>query len=253
MAGAAEPPDGPLSRPELHARVPALKTLPNIGWAHDIKPLVYRGDVVFSGSRTSNAPVFAQRAQWLPHVPFDLPELEDARVEMIRRYLRGHAPASAKDVRVWIGEYAKTITPAFSRVLPELVPLTIEGLKGTYYIHADDFPVLDALPDAPEVKLLPKFDALVLAHRGSDKSRLVTPSSLYSRIYGVAAQVEAVVLLNGEITGTWRYKSTPRKMVVTLNMFRTPQKLEQRKIAKETEKFAVWNGFSEVETLFVTA
>jgi hypothetical protein len=245
--------DGPLSRTELHARIPALKTLPNIGWAHDIKPLVYRGDVVFSGSRTSNAPVFAQRAQWLPHVPFDLPELEDARVEMIRRYLRGHAPASARDIRAWIGEYAKTITPALSRLLPELVPLTIEGLKGTYYLHADDLPVLDALSDAPEVSLLPKFDALVLAHRGSDKSRLVTPSSLYSRIYGVAAQVEAVVLLNGEITGTWRYKAASRKMTLTFNMFRALQKPEQSKIAKEAEKFAAWNGFSEAETTFVTA
>lgn len=242
---------GPLSRTELHALIPALKTLPDIAWAHDIKPLVYRGDVVFSGSRTNNAPVFAQRSQWLPHVPFELPDLENARVEMIRRYLRGHAPASAKDVRAWIGEYAKTITPAFSRLLPELVPLTIEGQKGTYYIHADDLPVLDALPDAPAVKLLPKFDALVLAHRGSDKSRLVDPK-LYSRIYGVAAQVEAVILLDGEIVGTWRYKAASHKMTLTFNMFRAPRKPEQRKIMREADKFAAWNGFSDAESTFVT-
>jgi hypothetical protein len=244
--------DGPLSRTELHARIPVLKALPDIAWAHDIKPLVYRGDVVFSGSRTSNAPVFAQRAQWLPHVRFEIPDLEDARVEMIRRYLHGHAPASARDIRAWIGEYAKTITPALSRLLPELVPVTIEGLKGTYYIHIDDLPVLDALPDALPVNLLPKFDALVLAHRGSDKSRLVTPSSLYSRIYGVAAQVEAVVLLNGEIVGTWRYKAANRKMTLTFNMFRTLQKPEQGKIEKEAARFAEWNGFGDAECTFVT-
>jgi hypothetical protein len=82
---------------------------------------------------------------------------------------------------------------------------------------------------------------------------LVTPSTLYSRIYGVAAQVEAVVLLDGEITGTWRYKTTPRKMTVNFNMFRALRKPEQRKIAKEAEKFAAWNGFTEVETTFVTS
>lgn len=244
--------DGPLSRTELHAHVPALKTLPNIGWAHDIKPLVYRGEVVFTGSRTSNAPVFAQRSQWLPHVPFEIPDLEDARVELIRRYLRGHAPASARDIRAWIGEYAKTITPALERLMPELVPVTIEGQKGTYFIHQDDLPVLDALPDAPPVKLLPKFDALVLAHRGSDKSRLVDPT-LYSRIYGKAAQVEAVVLLDGEIVATWRYKAAARKMQLTFNMFRTLRTPEQRKIITEAETFAAWNGFEAAESMFATS
>lgn len=242
--------DGPLSRIELHARIPALKTLPNIGWGHDLKALVYRGDVVFTDSRTSNSPIFAQRAQWLPHVPFAMPDLDDARAEMIRRYLHGHAPASTRDIASWVGEYQRTIKPVMQRLLPELVPVTIEGLKGTYYLHADDLPVLDALPDVPEVKLLPKFDALVLAHRGSDKSRLVTPSSLYSRIYGVAAQVEAVVLLNGDISGTWRTKTSGRKMTLTFNMFRALRKPEQRKIMKEAEKFAEWNGFSDAESTF---
>jgi hypothetical protein len=75
--------------------------------------------------------------------------------------------------------------------------------------------------------------------------------AFYKRVFGAAAQVEAVVLLNGEIAGTWRTKTTTRKMILTFDMFRALTKQEHARIEGYATAFAAWSGFDDTEVKFV--
>ncbi|BFH11661.1 winged helix DNA-binding domain-containing protein [Paenibacillus melissococcoides] len=61
---------------------------------------------------------------------------------------------------------------------------------------------MSAAAAAPTVKLLPKFDPLLLGH----KEKFYMESEHYKKIYGAAGHVHAAVVINGMVAGTWKMK-----------------------------------------------
>lgn len=57
--------------------------------------------------------------------------------------------------------------------------------------------------------MLPRFDSLVLAHR--DKT-LILDESYRRHVFKPAAVVDATVLRDGRIAGTWQAKQTTRTL-----------------------------------------
>jgi hypothetical protein len=231
--------DGSLTRSEIHDRIPELASLPWAGWGQDMKILVYRGDAVFATPKNGTTSCFARRAAWLPHVPFAISDPDDALRELLRRYLAAHAPARQIDFAYWTMAGSARIRAAFKALKPDLIEFKIGGRDDTFYaLAADEALLLDAPPPRP-VNVLPKFDALMLAHK--DKARHL-PASDHKRVYRPAGQIEAVILLNGHVAATWRMKQTARALQISVEAHRKLKAAEKRGIQKEFERLAAFYG-----------
>jgi hypothetical protein len=196
---------GPLTRIELHERVPCLKQIPHAGWGLDVKGLAYAGKlkvVVNEGGPTR----FAHH-----QCPKDWPKIE-AIGELMRRYFYAFGPATLADFRYWTGLFAVDIKAAFKLVEPELERLEVEGMVGDRFILGR---LIEA--DIPKTTLLAKFDPLTL---GQFDKALFLPLKDRDRVFRKAGQVEAGVLVDGKFVGTWRLARKGKGAEVTVEPFR---------------------------------
>ncbi|NDU74876.1 winged helix DNA-binding domain-containing protein, partial [Actinomadura sp. DSM 109109] len=138
------------------------------------------------------------------------PTPEDART-LIRRYLAAFGPASVADARTWSG--LGGLREVFDGLRPELRVFT--DAAGAELFDLPDAPRPDAGVPAP-VRLLPEFDATVLAH--ADRTRIMT-GDVRKRVCDGAA-VAATVLVDGTVAATWTAKATPDAVTLAVTPFR---------------------------------
>lgn len=231
--------EAPITRQELHERVPALRNLTWAGWGEDLKLLVYSGLAVFATPKDGTTSCFVRRDVWLPALVWSPEEYAAARLSLLRRYLAAHAPARIADYVYWSSLPAVEVRADFAALKDELITLTIDDRRDTYYaLAAHEARLRDPLPPVP-LNILPKFDSLVLAHR--DKS-LVVEMAHHKRISRPAGQIEAVILLNGQTAGAWRLKHTAKQLEITVEAFRKFKAAEQKRIHAGFERLATFYG-----------
>jgi hypothetical protein len=223
---------GPLSRPELHARVPELRSIPGTGWGVDVMGLSLRGLLAVIGVGREQRFALMQGYEPVP----------DAETQLLRRYLAAFGPASAQDFAHWTGFSVAWANEVVSRSGEELFPFQIEGRKGTVYDVVEEV----ESPDPPAATLLAKFDPLILAHRNKD---LVFPPERRSDVLRKAGQVEALVLLKGEAAGTWRLSRTTKAIKVQIEPWRNYKKGEIGALDKQGTRLAKSLGVKTCEVL----
>lgn len=190
-----------------------------------------RGLLVFGPPRGNNV-LFANRANWLGHIPEVDPDA--AALEMIRRYIRSYGPVTFLDLAHWLGITQNRVRPYWDRLEDEREPITTNGV--TRWVLADDVEAVREMEGARlPVRLLPAFDPLLLSHR--DKTDIL-PAEHYKRIYGAAAWVYPAVLVNGYIYGTWTYERKAKHIVITIHPFRKLNKQVQKAIEREANHLA---------------
>ena len=214
---------GPLTRVELHERVPSLRQIPYAGWGLDLKGLAYRGllkILVTDGGATRFA---------LHKCPTDM-QKEEAIAELMRRYFYAYGPATLADFRYWTGLFAVDINRAFKIVEPELQRIEVKGMAGDRFL-------LGGFVEGkiPRVALLAKFDPLTLGH--FDKS-LFLPLKDRDRVFRKAGQVEAGVLFDGKFAGTWRLSRNGKCAEVFVEPFQKIAKARIPAIEREARKAA---------------
>ena len=125
------------------------------------------------------------------------PPPEEAFDRLVRSYLAAYGPATKQDLGQWAG-------------IPRLAPITASLERQSLRMFRDEqgrvlydlprAPLPDAAAVAP-VRLIPRFDNLVLSH--ADRSRIlgdVPPS----RIVTNNGIVHATILVDGFVAGTWQ-------------------------------------------------
>ena len=196
-------------------------------WGSGMGALCSMGLVVFGPPRGGST-TFVRRDQWMGDPPsFDPSE---SRCELLRRYLRAFGPATMQDFAYWLGIPNRDIADVWAAVSPELATVSVEG-KARWVLAED----VDALALATErkmpVRLLPAFDPLMLAHRGKSDH---LDMRHHKRVYGAAAWVYPVVLVEGVARATWSYKRTSSRLTLTVKPF---SRLNQR-VMKAVERDA---------------
>lgn len=233
---------GPMTRPEIHDAVPELKGLGWTGWGSDVKGLAYKGDLILAPS--GEGPTrFTLASDWLGSSPDQTPLFEEAIVEILRRYLLAHGPVSMADFQVWCGIYVAPVKAAFEALKKEIVPVQIEGLKGTRYVLAEQVEGLQNAERASGVKLLAKFDPLLLSHK--EKHLFVDPK-FKKLIYQKAGQVEASVLIDGQVAGIWRISRKAKSCSIQVQPFRPLKPRELARLEKEAARVSKLLGFGTV-------
>lgn len=159
-----------------------------------------------------------------------LADTNSALDAIARRYLSVAGPASRHDFAWWSGLGLRIADATLARLEPETT--AIEGPDGRIYYDLVDTPNpadRTARVEAPAVRLLPEFDALLCAYDPKGRDRFVSPQHLrlvWSRDNGLQP---APVLCDGRLTGYWRLPGTGRKRSCEVTWFagtRRPRKSE---------------------------
>ena len=171
-----------------------------------------RGQACFGPVREGEA-TFVRPEKWLPHWD-DLPP-EKAELELLRRYLRAHGPATLQDFLIWIGLRAADARDVWTRLGPELAAVDVDGQIG-WVLH-EDLPVLTrAKLDASVTRLLPSFDSFLL---GQKDHRHLVERAHHARVYRPQGWLSPVVLVDGHAAAVWSYERTSRRLQVRVKPF----------------------------------
>ena len=222
---------GPLTRPEIHEHVPAWKEISWTGWGADVMGLAYLGKVKLL--ITDGGPT-----QFALHTAEAELEREEATQELVRRYFSNYGPATYADFNYWTGLPAGLTKAAFEAVKPELTPVEIEGIKGQRWVYRPE-----VTEDVPKVKLLAKFDPLTMGHK--DKS-LFLPEKYRTQVIRIAGQIEAAVLINGQMAGTWRLTRKGKGGEITVEPFTKIAKARFPAIEREARRVGKALGLNPI-------
>jgi hypothetical protein len=138
--------------------------------------------------------VYASAAGRLKGEP---PPAAEAFDHLVRRYLGAYGPATKQDIGQWAG------IPRLKPIVESLERLSVRTFadeRGRILYDLPRAPLPDPGTPAP-VRLVPRFDNLVLSH--ADRSRILgdLPSS---RIVTNNGLVHATILVDGFVAGTWQ-------------------------------------------------
>ncbi len=187
--------DGPLLRADLRRRLTAAgvpvggQALVHVLMLASLRGLVLRGPYV--GSEQA----FVATTDWVPATPAIDPEA--ALVELARRYLVGHAPASAQDLAAWAGIALGAARRGLAGLADDVVRNTDGQVRPA-----------DGGADAPQLPapvLLGTYDPVL--HGWPERQWVL---GRHSSLVTVNGLFRPVVLVDGRAVGTW---SRPRGRV----------------------------------------
>lgn len=183
------------------------------------------------GPERGHDATFVRTDQWLGERK-PVPEAE-ARQILLRRYLRAYGPATVRDFSFWAGMSMPAAKNVFSILASELAEIELNGVF--CFLLQEDLPRFKQAKQADCVRLLPAFDAYLLAH--SVKDHLIEPRH-YKRVYRNQGWISPVVLINGEIAGTWAHRINKGRLEVDLQPFTKFTSDARQQIEEEIARLA---------------
>ena len=188
--------DGPLDRDAFHQAM--RERLPDglLPWcrgcqSHHVRPGFWRA---LGPLEVTEMP---EKATWALADPPDMP-LEEARAELVRRFLRVYGPATHSQLASLAQTAASHAKRLFAAVADELEPAAVDGRKG--FVLAEDTARLESPPAAQGVRLLGGHDPYVAQ---PDREALVPDAAVRKRLFPSVGRPGAV-LADGVLAGLWR-------------------------------------------------
>jgi hypothetical protein len=224
----------PQTREQLADRIaelagPALRERILEGWGSLLKPSARRGDLCFGPNRGRNV-TFVRPDRWLRLRRLPRMDQEEARREVVRRFLAAYGPATADDLGRWLG-----LRVGLKRMLEaledELVEVEIAGVPA--WLLAADHDALMKAGAPKSVRLLPAFDPYVVGFR---PRRLLVDEAHEPKIFRPQAWFSPVVLVTGRAAGIWERERRGRRLEVRIEPFARLSAPTRRAIAKEADR-----------------
>ena len=181
---------------------------------------------------------FAHRSHWVPELAWNEPGIEEANIELARRYIRAHGPCNVRDLAHWRGASLGDARRWWDVLEDECFEVDQHGNR----LLIEDktaWEEAEAPGDDWPMRLLHRFDPLVLAHK--EKSWLLD-MKYYKLVWRKAAHVEPVVMVDGRLVANWKYKRSGRKFHVQVEAFESLAQPIQRFVKDESEQLATFFG-----------
>jgi Winged helix DNA-binding domain len=156
-------------------------------------------------------------------------DVQQARTELVRRYLRAFGPATRADVSDWSGLRVRD----FEHALDGLPTHRAEDGRVLYDVPRATLP--DADTPAP-VRFLPKWDNALLGF--ADRTRVIS-DEIRRQVIGKNGDVAQTVLVDGFVAATW---STDPKGKVTVQPFAPLPRVWRRQVEDEAARLEAWLG-----------
>jgi hypothetical protein len=198
-----------------------------------LKPAAYQGRLCFGPSAGQNVR-FVQPAAWLRTRGARDPS--ESLVEMARRFLAAHGPASREDfARYW------HLTSAHTRKLFEAVRAVAVEVEGTpRWMLPGDVEVAASSGATRSVRLLPAFDQFVIG--ASAHAELLMPGPFRARVFRPQGWVSPVLLVGGTMAGVWRAERSGKALAVRIEPFQSLGPGVRRAAAAEAANLAEFLG-----------
>ncbi|MEU3272589.1 winged helix DNA-binding domain-containing protein [Saccharomonospora sp. NPDC006951] len=185
--------------------------------------------------RTKGASLFVLAEDWLGE-PLPAMPSEEARAEIVRRYLRCHGPSDKAGFAAWAGVSASFASASWDLVAGELTAVDYAGR--TAWLLSENLPALATPPSAEGVRLLPPYDPL-LATR--DRAAFVSEPARQREVWRIQGN-PGVVLSEGEIAATWRPHKRGKNIAITVSPMGRLTAATRDAIATEATALAPFRG-----------
>ncbi len=175
--------------------------------------------------RRGGAPTYQLLDDWIgPGEPAVVGD--EARKELIRLYLRGFGPASAKAISTWSG--LTRLQPILNAMVDDWELERLEGPSGEVLFDLDGLGLAD--PDTPApVRLVGPFDHVLVAQ--ADRYR-IADKDFFERTVTPNGRSPGFVLVDGWLAGTWRLAGCDG---VDVELFGTVTKTQRAELDDEIE------------------
>lgn len=187
------------------------------------------------GSQARWSPIEA----WLPDGIADMP-VQDARDELVRRWLRAFGPGTRDDLRWWTGWTVAAVKRSLAAVDAVEVDLD-DGAVG--YVLPDDIESIE--PPEPWVALLPALDATTMGWASRDWYLGPHRSALFDR----NGNAGPTIWVDGRVVGGWAQRKTGE---VVWRLLEDVGDASSGAIAEEAARLQQWLGSSRVSASFPT-
>jgi pimeloyl-ACP methyl ester carboxylesterase len=231
--------DGPKAQRELvrHAGGVAkgrTRAFLKYAWSA-VRPALVDGLICY-GPPIGGEVTFTRVDRWLPKQP--TVSVEDARAELLRKFLAAFGPATAADFTKWTGIKAGDSRSTLESLGSEAVKVSVDGAPG-WMLSRDLSTLAGSVLDRRAPRLLPAFDTFLLAH--ATKEHLVDPRH-YKRVYRNQAWISPVVLLGGRVVGVWFPKTTHKTSTLDVQLFERSSTSIRRAIEAEADALGRFLG-----------
>jgi hypothetical protein len=162
---------------------------------------------------------------------------EEALAKLAQKYFTSHGPAQLEDFSWWSGLSFNDAKGAIGCIKSNLEQVRIEG-KNYLFIDAKQ-----TMPKPPEALLLSLFDEYSIAYK--DRSYISEGNNI-QKMLSAGTAVNAVVVINGKVAGTWKKSTSPKNVNLIINPFRTFNNNEQEASNLEAARFGKFFNLSEV-------
>ncbi|WP_066911264.1 winged helix DNA-binding domain-containing protein [Mycobacterium interjectum] len=234
---------GPASSTELRAALPELAgsydPAPGKRWGGQVPlaprvltVLSARGEIVRGpndGAWTTSRPRWARTGDWLGK-PVQAPPLPAAQADLTRRWLAAFGPATAADIKWWLG----TTLTAARKALSDIGAVEVElqgGPGGTGWALPDD---LEPEPEAPPwCALLPGLDATTMGWFARDWYL----GDHRDRVFDRTGNAGPTAWWNGRVVGGWYQDDGAR---VRLQLLEDPGRDGRRALRRRADELTSW-------------
>jgi hypothetical protein len=220
----------PMARGDLYAALDAGGIGNERMRGPDITGWLAQQGVICGGPRAGRQPTFVLLDAWVAPTP---PKTRDEALHALAlRYFRSHGPATAQDLAWWSGLTVRDAQLAAALAESELQVLDVAGKR---YLHGD---TAEPTP-AGGVHLLAPFDEYLVGYR--DRSAAVEPA-LTRQVIGINGLVNASVLVDGKVVGTWKRVLGRDGVSIQVAPLRALRRGEQAPLKRAMKRYAAFIG-----------
>ena len=201
--------EGPLTRAEVAERLTRRGVHTEGQAAYHLVRLAALEGLVCMGPDRGGESTFVLLRDWLG--PQSTLEWEATLAELARMYLSAYGPAIPEDMAAWSGLRLSETRRAWRLIAGRLLEVDV-GTRKMWTLRSQDF----RLKSESFVRLLPRYDNYLLAHRSSDFA--VDPR--YAReVHPGGGLLRAVALIDGRVIAVWSLKRRGAKLTITVRPF----------------------------------
>jgi hypothetical protein len=155
-------------------------------------------------------------------------ERDEALAELTRRYFTSHGPATIKDFAWWSGLSTADVRAGLELNRSQLEMAVVDG--HAYWFRSDTHATLAS----SVVHLLPAYDEYTIAY----KDHTTILDSEHREL--VVAAFGIVIVIDGQIVGTWKRVIEKDHVLLTLSPFRALSEAEQQALTMTVQRYSTF-------------
>ncbi len=166
------------------------------------------------GTWRSNLYEYSSFAHWFPDVDLNSIGPEEAKVQLVRRYLAAFGPAKEEEIVWWAGFSKGEAKRALEALGEEVVTIQISGLDGEFLTLAAEIEPLErSKPGGRRPFLLPSLDPYIMGYK--DRERFLAPEH-YPKVFDRAGNALPTIWVEGRVVGVWQEKRPQASLCLLL-------------------------------------